>query len=224
MNNPIYPCLWFDGKAREAAEFYCTVFNNSAITADTQLVVTFKSAGQKFMCLNGGPEFTFNPSVSFYVLYETEDEIDKVWKSLLEGGSVLMPLDKYAWSTKYGWVQDRFGISWQLSLGKMEDVGQKFTPFLMFTGKQNGKAEQAIQFYTSVFAGSDIIGIQRYTKDQNEVEGNVTHAQFRLGRQVFMAMDSSFQHQFSFNEAFRKKLITTGTDSLRTAKKFNAAG
>lgn len=197
----IYPCLWFDGKAREAAEFYCTVFNNSAITADTQLVVTFKSAGQKFMCLNGGPEFTFNPSVSFYVLCETEDEIDKVWKSLLVGGSVLMPLDKYAWSTKYGWVQDRFGISWQLSLGKKKDVDQKFTPLLMFTGKQNGKAEQAIQFYTSVFAGSDIIGILRYTKDQNEVEGNVTHAQFRLGRQVFMAMDSSLQHQFSFNEA-----------------------
>ena len=201
MKNIIYTCLWFDGKAREAAEFYCSVFNDSLITSDNQLVVNFESAGQKFMCLNGGPEFTFNPSVSFYVVCETEEETDKSWKSLLEGGSVLMPLDKYEWSSKYGWLQDRFGVNWQLSLGRMEDVGQKFTPVLMFTGKQNGKAEQAIQFYTSLFEDSGIRSILRYNKDENEVAGAIKHAQFRLGSQVFMAMDSSLMHQFSFNEA-----------------------
>lgn len=61
MINKIYPCLWFDGKAKEAAEFYCSVFNDSVITEDTQLVVIFESSGQKFMCLNGGPQYSFNP-------------------------------------------------------------------------------------------------------------------------------------------------------------------
>jgi predicted 3-demethylubiquinone-9 3-methyltransferase (glyoxalase superfamily) len=201
MKNMIYPCLWFDGKAREAAEFYCNIFKSSIITTDNQLVVNFESAGQKFMCLNGGPEFTFNPSVSFFVLCETEAEIDKTWKNLLEGGSVLMPLNKYDWSAKYGWVQDRFGVSWQLSLGNMKDVGQKFTPLLMFTGKKSGKAEQAVKFYTSVFEGSGIKAVVRYTKDDNDVEGTVKHSQFSLGSKVFMAMDSSLPHEFSFNEA-----------------------
>lgn len=201
MKNMIYPCLWFKGEAKKAAEFYCSVFNNSVIIDDNQLVVTVESSGQKFMCLNGGPEFTFNPSVSFFILCETEEEINKTWKALLEGGSVLMSLEKYDWSTRYGWVQDRFGISWQLSLGKMEEVGQKFTPFLMFTGKQAGNAEQAVQFYTSLFENSGIAGILKYTKGENEVEGTVKHAQFKLGDYVFMATDSSFQHQFGFNEA-----------------------
>jgi len=201
MENAIYPCLWFDGKAKEAAEFYCSVFNDSVITDENPIVVIFESAGQKFMCLNGGPQFNFNPSISFFVVCETEAEIEKAWTSLLEGGSVLMPLDKYEWSAKYGWLQDRFGVNWQLSFGKLEDVGQKFTPVLMFTGDQNGKAEQAFQFYTSVFDNSSIRGVLRYNKGENDEEGAVKHAQFSLGKQVFMAMDSSFPHQFSFNEA-----------------------
>jgi predicted 3-demethylubiquinone-9 3-methyltransferase (glyoxalase superfamily) len=201
MNNTIYPCLWFDGKAREAAEFYCTVFKNSVITSDNQLVVTFETAGQKFMCLNGGPEFTFNPSISFFVLCETREEINNVWKNLSVCGSELMPLNKYEWSERYGWLQDRFGISWQLSLGRMEDVGQKLTPLLMFSGRQNGKAEQAVRFYTTVFEDSVIKGILKFTRNDNEKEGMVKHAQFSLGKQVFMATDSSLQHKFGFNEA-----------------------
>jgi len=201
MNNTIYPCLWFNGNAKEAADFYCSVFTNSVITAENPLVVTFESAGQKFMCLNGGPQFTFNPSISFFVLYENEEELEKAWKRLLVGGSVLMPLDSYDWSAKYGWVQDRFGVNWQLYLGKMQDVGQRFTASFMFTGKQNGRAENALLFYTSVFEGSGVSGILKYSSGENEVEGNVKHAQFNLGKQVFMAMDSSFQHGFNFNEA-----------------------
>ena len=202
MINPIYPCLWFDGKAKEAADFYCSVFPGSVITADNPIVVMLESAGQKFMLLNGGPHYTLNPSISFYVVCETVEEVDSAWLQLLEGGSVLMALDKYPWSEKYGWIQDRFGVNWQLAHGKLEDVGQKFTPSLMFTREKAGKAEQAIQFYTSVFADSAIKGIMRYTAGDPDVEGTVKHAQFKLGTRVFMAMDSSMPHQFSFNEAF----------------------
>lgn len=201
MANTVYPCLWFNGNAKEAAAFYCSVFSNSKITDDTPMVVTFESEGQKFMCLNGGPQFTFNPSISFFVQLEDENEMDKAWNKLLEGGSVLMPLDKYDWSPKYGWVQDRFGVNWQLSFGKIEQVGQKFSSALLFTGAQHGNAEKAIQFYTSVFKNSSVTGILKYGKEDQETEGTVKHAQFKLGDSIFMAMDSSHPHAFQFNEA-----------------------
>ncbi len=201
MIHPIYTCLWFDGKAKEAAQFYCSVFPDLAITSENPMVVIIESSGQKFMLLNGGPHFKINPSVSFYVVCETHEEVDRSWKSLIDGGSALMPLDKYDWSEKYGWVQDRFGVNWQLTYGKVEDVGQKFTPTLMFARSMAGKAEQAIQFYTSVFQGSSVKLIARYSASDHDVEGTIKHAQFRLGAKVFMAMDSSMPHQFGFNEA-----------------------
>lgn len=200
MKHSIYPCLWFDAKAKEAAAFYCSVFAGSKIKSESDMVVMFESAGQIFMCLNGGPEFNINPSVSFYVICETEEEINKTWNALVKGGSALMLLDKYPWSEKYGWVQDRFGVSWQLSLGNVKEAGQKFTPLLMFTGNQAGKAEKAIKFYTDVFKESAIENIARYIKGENDVEGTIKHSRFRLGRDMFMAMDSSFPHKFGFNE------------------------
>ena len=201
-SNIIYPCLWFDGKAREAADFYCSVFEDASITSENQTVVVFETSGQTFMCLNGGPEYAINPSISFYVVCNTEKEIDRIHKALMDGGSELMPLGKYDWSEKYVWLQDRFGVNWQLSYGGMEKADQKISVMLMFTGDKAGKAEQAINYYTSVFGtGSGIFGIARYSKDDNDTEGTVKHAEFRLGNRSFMAIDSSLMHRFGFNEA-----------------------
>jgi predicted 3-demethylubiquinone-9 3-methyltransferase (glyoxalase superfamily) len=201
MKFKINPCLWFDGNAKEAAEFYCSVFNDSEIKSENPTVITFESSGQKFICLNGGPQFKMNPSISFFVVCETENEVDSAWNKLLDGGMVLMELGKYDWSEKYGWLQDKYGANWQLSLGKMEDVGQKFSPVLMFTGNQAGNAKNAIEFYTSVFDNSSVVGILEYSAEDPDVEGTVKHAQFKLNNQVFMAMDSSLDHRFGFNEA-----------------------
>lgn len=201
MNNNLYPCLWFDNNAQEAAAFYCSIFSQSKITADSSIVVTFESHGQKFMCLNGGPQFKPNSSISFFVVCETQEETDTYWKKLAEGGRVLMPLATYDWSEQYGWVQDKFGINWQVSLGKLSDVGQKFTPSLMFTNTQHGKAEEAVHFYTRVFQNSSIVGIVKYGAQETEPDGTVNHAQFKLGKHVFMAMDSSLSHDAIFNEA-----------------------
>jgi len=104
MTQPIYPCLWFDGQAKEAAEFYCSVFKNSKITADTPIVVTFDLNGKRFMGLNGGPNFTFNEAVSFVVDCEDQEEIDYYWEKLTEGGSESM----------CGWLKDKYGVSWQI--------------------------------------------------------------------------------------------------------------
>src|ERR1044071_6476848 len=100
MNNTIYPCIWFDGQAKAAAELYCSVFKDSKITTDSPMVVNFEVGGKKFMGLNGGPHFKPNPSVSFFAVFETHEETDTAWNKLLDGGFVLMPLDKYDWSEK----------------------------------------------------------------------------------------------------------------------------
>lgn len=198
MKQLIYPCLWFDGNAKDAASFYCTVFDDSNFISDTPVMVTFTLAGQHFMGLNGGPKYKPNASVSFYVVCESLEEIGNTWQKLAEGGSVLMPLNKYPWSEKYGWLNDKYGVSWQLTLGKISDTGQKITPSLMFTKEQAGKAERAIHFYTSVFKDSSIKLIARYEPGEPDVEGTIKHAQFKLGEQLFMAIDSSMPHTFCF--------------------------
>jgi predicted 3-demethylubiquinone-9 3-methyltransferase (glyoxalase superfamily) len=112
MTNQMYPCLWFDGQAKAAAEFYCSVFKNSKITTDTPMVVNFELNGQKFMGLNGGPHFKFNEAVSFVVNCENQEEIDYYWNKLTEGGQ----------ESQCGWLKDKFGLSWQIVpsiLGKL---------------------------------------------------------------------------------------------------------
>ena len=104
MTNQIYPCLWFDGQAQAAAKFYCSIFKNSKITADNQMVVTFELNGKKFMGLNGGPQYKFSPAVSFVIDCKTQDEIDYYWEKLGQGGTY----------NQCGWLDDKFGVSWQV--------------------------------------------------------------------------------------------------------------
>ena len=105
MIKQLYPCLWFDGQAQAAAKFYCSIFKNSKITADNHMVCTFELNGNKFMGLNGGPQFKFNEAVSFVVDCETQEEIDHYWSSLIsDDGS----------EGRCGWLKDKFGVSWQI--------------------------------------------------------------------------------------------------------------
>lgn len=118
MKNPIYPCLWFDGQAKEAAIYYCSVFKNSKIVSENPVVVIFELDGKKFMALNGGPNFKFTEATSFVVDCETQEEIDYYWNKLSEGGS----------EGKCGWLKDKFGLSWQIVpviLGKLMSDPEK---------------------------------------------------------------------------------------------------
>jgi predicted 3-demethylubiquinone-9 3-methyltransferase (glyoxalase superfamily) len=202
--------LWFDSEAEEAARFYTSIFPDSKMGFISHygkegfeihgqpegkvMSVNFNLGGMEFQGINGGPLFQKNPSISYFVVCETEKETDNLWNALLKGGSVLMPLDKYDWSEKYGWVQDKYGLSWQISLGKISDVGQKITPSFLFVGDRCGRAEEAIRFYTSVFPNSRIGGIMKGD------DGNVLHGQFYLNGKAFMIMDSAEKHNFDFNE------------------------
>jgi predicted 3-demethylubiquinone-9 3-methyltransferase (glyoxalase superfamily) len=210
----IIPHLWFDTQAEEAVNFYVSIFGNSRIghvarygqagaevsgkPAGAVMTVSFTLAGQEFLALNGGPIFTFSPAVSFFVNCDSVEEIDGLWDKLSADGTVRMAFDRYPFSEKYGWVQDRYGVSWQLMLGKRP---RKIAPALMFVGKQLGKAEEAMGYYSSVFAHSGIDMIARYEEGEGGPEGAVKHAKFLLHGQEFVAFDSHVQHDFTFTPA-----------------------
>lgn len=201
MKELITPCLWYNAQAKEAAELYCSVFEKSKITSQSPIVTEINVDGQSITLLDGGPMYAPNPSISFYYICESENEIDKIWKAFSKEGSVMMPLDKYPWSKKYGWITDKFGVSWQFALGNISETGQKITPCFLFTGNQYGRAEEAIQHYTTIFKNSSVEGILRYGKNETpETEGKIKHSQIKLNGQTFMLMESALNHKFTFSE------------------------
>lgn len=207
----IIPHLWFDKEAVEAAEFYCSTFQKSRIMnvrtiRDTPSgdcdVVSFELFGQTFQAISAGALFKFTPAVSFLVRCQTKDEVDTLWTKLSAGGTALMPVDSYPFSERYGWTEDRYGLSWQVMHVGDEEISQRVTPTLMFVREVCGRAEEAVNFYTSVFPDSKVGATLRYGQDeQPDKEGTIRHVGFVLAGQEFAAMDSAHDHRFGFNEA-----------------------
>jgi len=131
------------------------------------------------------------------------EEVDGLWKKLSTSGQVLMELGKYPFSQRYGWTADKYGLSWQI----MFDDGHyqykhRITPSLLFVGDVYGKAEEAMNFYTSIFPNGKVGDIARYAAGMEpEKERTVMHGTFSLAEQEFFAMDSAREHNFEFNEA-----------------------
>ncbi|MBN1315771.1 MAG: VOC family protein [Anaerolineales bacterium] len=215
----IVPHLWYDKEAKEAAEFYVSVFGgNSKITSASMIpdtpsgdaeMVTFILRGQEFMAISAGPYFKFNPSISFFVNFDPSHDrdarksLDAAWNKLLEGGKVLMPLQEYPFSKRYGWIQDKYGLSWQLILTNPEgEERPEILPSFLFTGEKFGFAKEALDFYLSVFHDSQKGAFVLYEEEQAPgVEKAVMFADFRLLNLWSAAMDGPGEHDFSFNEA-----------------------
>lgn len=203
MMQKITPFLWFDDQAEEAINFYISIFKHSKMVnanrnPDGKLfTATFQLEDLEISALNGGPEFSFTPAVSFFVTCETEAEVDELWQKLSEGSRVLMPLDTYPFSEKFGWLEDKYGLSWQLNRGSSS---QKIMPFFMYVG-DHGQAEEAMKLYTSLFADSRILNIERFGEGEGGVVGAVKQASFVLNSQQFMAIDGGAGHAFTFTEA-----------------------
>ena len=212
----IVPSLWFDKEAEEAARFYTSLFKNSEILEMSRypeagqevhgqkpgsvMTVDFALDGFRFTALNGGPAFKFNPSISFFANRDSEEEVNTLWERLSEGGAVLMELGKYPFSERYGWLSDRYGLSWQITVA--DSGSAPIVPALLFVGEQVGRSEEAINFYTSLFPDSEVGELFRYSAGQEpDKEGTVAYGPFTLAGQDFAAMDSAHAHDFAFNEA-----------------------
>src|SRR6266700_133774 len=207
----ITPHLWFDKEAKQAAALYTSIFKDSKIKNTATLhntpsgtvdVLTIELFGQAFKLINAGPLFKFTPAISFLVACQTKEEVDALWKELSKGGSALMDLGAYPFSERYGWTQDRYGLSWQVMFMGDREIEQKITPTLMFVGEQCGKAEEAINFYASIFHNAKVGHILRYGKDaEPNKAGTIKHAGVTLEGESFAVMDSARAHNFTFNEA-----------------------
>lgn len=213
----ITPFLWFNNNAEEAVNFYTSLFDNSSTLnvtryneqsaaasrqkPGTAMTIAFKLEEQNFTALNGGSHFKLNQAISFFVYCESETKIDQIYKKLSEGGIVMMPLDKYDWSPRYAWVVDKFGLSWQLDVDKINNQ-QKILPAFLFVNDKVLKVKEAVNYYSAVFPDSKIIMEWPYDKSAGLPDETLLFAQFKLADHLFNAMSGTGEHKFDFNEAF----------------------
>lgn len=225
----ITPNLWFSGNAKEAVDFYASVFPDTNVIATSHypktkeegladfqlnmagkvLTVDFEIMGFHFVAINAGPEFTPNPSVSFILNFVpskdqgARENLDKLWEKFSDEGKILMPLQKCDFSERFGWLQDKYSVSWQFILLEPKDKNYPFiVPSLFFVTPGCDRAEEATDFYLSVFKDSMRGIITRYpARQEPNKEGAIMFTDFMLENQWFAAMDGSAKiHKFKFNE------------------------
>lgn len=230
----IVPCVWFDGTAEEAANFYATAFPGGRVVsmqrypteglldfqaamAGKPLVVDFELGGYRLTAINAGPEFPVNPSVSFMVNFDpaadpaARERLDAVWAALSEGGTALMPLQEYAFSPHYGWIQDRYGVSWQLRLAVPGAQRPFIVPCLMFGHTAQGRAAEALEFYAAALGGTQ--GTVALRPEGDDAAGQVLFADFTAFGQWFAAMDAPGQ-DFTFTPGVSLILQCAGQEEI----------
>ncbi len=243
----IIPFLWFDTQAIEAMNFYVSVFSNSRVNGvdsfdnseavahvngvetfnnsgpdekQTVDVVSWNLNGLEMMGMNAGPYFKPNPSISFFVKCATKEEVTHYYNKLIEGGSALMELGKYDWSEHYGWVTDKYGFTWQIMHDTTNTGTPTISPSLLYTGVNFGKAEKALNLYTSLFQSaplsrgvvedrgvSRIDVIQRYPEG-SELAGKILYSECTLDGTKLIIMEGPGSHDFVFNEAISLSVET----------------
>lgn len=231
----IVPCIWLDDQAEAAASFYVAAFGEGRVDAVARyprsgdnpankppgsvLTVDFAVAGQRFTLLNGGPNFKPNPSVSFHVHLPEAAAVDALHAALGEGGMDLMQLDAYPWSPRFVWIQDRFGVSWQLMA--CADVARPtVVPALMFAGPHHGRAREAVAAYVAAFPGARVRHVEDFGEGEGGEVGTVKQAALELMGQPFVAMDGGPGHAFGFDEGMSLQVMCTDqaeVDRLATA-------
>ena len=224
MIQKITPNLSFDKEAVEATEFYTSIFPESKRTFTSQIkgtpsgdcdVVPFELMGYGFQAINAGRHFKPNPSISFMVNFDPKydkharQRIDEIWDKLSEGGKILIPLDRYPFSERYGWVQDKYGFSWQLIY--TDPAGEdrpRIIPSLLFVTDTCDKAEEATEFYLSIFKKTKRGVVSRYpANSEPNKEGSIMLTDFKIENQWFAAMDGSTRmHDFNFTEAISLRI------------------
>ncbi len=218
----IVPNIWFDHTAVEAVEFYTRVFPDAKVVdtkhypteglpdfqkefAGDVLYVEFEVRGYRFIAINAGSEVTPNPSISFFVNFDpsadpdAREHLSSLYAALSEGGRALMPLGEYDFSGWYGWVQDKYGISWQLMLTNPGVESPFVMPSLMFSDTVQNRANEAIDYYTSVFDGR-LGTVMRYPEEADSLAGRRRDVRrLRAARPVVRRDGLRRTHGFTFN-------------------------
>jgi predicted 3-demethylubiquinone-9 3-methyltransferase (glyoxalase superfamily) len=214
----IKPHIWFDHeKAAEAAEFYASLMPNSAVDYVTHFpmpggeceVVEFTFAGQPFLGISAGEGLKIEPALSFMINFDPSRDadartrIDEVWSKLSEGGKIMMPLDKYPFSERYGWVADKYGVSWQLIFTNPDGEERPvIVPSMLFTEEMAGRAGEAIDFYCSIFKDGKRGNTAPRPEDMGpDKAGTLLYSDFYVDSTWMAAMDSAHPHGFRFNDA-----------------------
>ncbi len=200
IDYPIYTCMWFNAEAKEATTFYSTIFHNFALHSQNDFVSSFEMGGNKFMAMNGGPMYKMTPAMSYFVYCGGNSEIERIYSLLIKGGMVIMPLDKYDWSSKYAWVQDKFGVNWQLDIDPVNS-SQKIVPCLLFVNQKNTLVNEAVNFYTAIIKNSSTIMQAPYHSSANMPQGSILFAQYKLNGVIFNTMSSTMHHDYDFTPA-----------------------
>lgn len=226
----IIPNIWCQGTAAEAGAFYASVFpgTTSAVTArypetglpdfqldyaGKELVVDVDIQGYLVRLINAGNEFRPSPALSFMVTVdprrfggsadddsEARATIDRIWAALADGGAVFMPLGAYPFSPRFGWLADRYGVSWQLMVPIDGGSGTPFiAPHFLFTGAQ-ARAREAVDFYTALFDEAAPGTLVPYPEDSGQ--DGVMFGDFTLAGQRFTAADGGPMHKFTFTPGF----------------------
>lgn len=207
----IVPHLWFDTQALEAAEFYVSLFEDSKITNTTMLydtpsgdaqTVEFQLAGFDFSAISAGPYFAFNSSISLMVACETKEEVNRLYNKLINGGSELMPLGTYDFSQWYAWISDQFGLNWQIILVEDMKEHKKIRPSLLFGLEVCGRAQEAMDYYTSVFSDSKVGYVNQYLEGEaNDLRAKINYAELDIFDLEMVMMDHGYGGDATFNEA-----------------------
>lgn len=229
MTQKITPNIWCQGNAQEMAEFYTGIFPDSKITggskypesvdqglaefqtdlAGKDLTVELTLAGLEFVLINAGSEFSPNPSISFFVNFDpsrddqAREHLDELWSKLSEGGTVFMELGEYPFSPHYGWIQDAYGVSWQLILTNPEgELRPMIVPSLLFADTSQNRAREAAELYVSLFDDAALGNFSYYGQDTGPATAeSVAYGEFRVGDQWFAVMDNGgTEHTFHFTE------------------------
>lgn len=209
----IVPFLWFEKDIDQVISYYTSIFPDVTVSGDGELDntpsghVQMKSMyiyGQQFDLMTAGPYLPFNPTVSFIINCETVEEVEDLWGKITKEGKALMPLDSYDFAKKFGWAQDKYGVSWQVISADGMKSSEKIISTLMFCGDVCGRAEEAMNFYTSVFKNSHIEYISPYTDDEpflDDTRAKTKHAGFVLDGAPFAVLDSGRKSPLTFNQA-----------------------
>lgn len=204
MTNSITPTIRCTDNAQILAEYYCSIFPAAKITQRSPVVTTFQIYGSSIATLNGGEhaDGKLNPSISFSLWIRSQEECKRIRDLLADGGSVMMPFDTYDRSPAYGRCNDKYGVSRQVMLdNRSETTTNTLVPSLMYVGANNGKTQEAMEFYTHIFPDSMIDFSRKYWENaMGENPTHLNHAEFKLINQQFIAMDSGQDHKFNFND------------------------